>query len=48
VDRWRNYLSLFKGNEKFVFGREERYSNPELVKTQILNFIETTIMHISE
>jgi len=49
IEKWRNYLSVFKGgNEKFIFGRDDRYSNPELIKAQILNFIETTVMSISD
>ena len=48
VDSWRTYLSVFKGNEKFVFGRSEKSSAPDLAKAQILNFIENTIMQISD
>ncbi|MCL2069555.1 MAG: FAD binding domain-containing protein [Treponema sp.] len=48
VESWKTYLSTFKSNEKFVFGRNDRNSNPELVKAQILNFIENTIMQISD
>jgi len=49
IEKWKNYLSVFKGgNEKFIFGGDDRYSNPELIKAQILNFIETTVMSISD
>jgi CO/xanthine dehydrogenase FAD-binding subunit len=48
VESWRSYLNSFKNNEKFVFGRHDKRSDPELVKAQILNFIENTIMQISD
>jgi hypothetical protein len=49
LEKWKNYLSGFSGgNEKFVFGRNARFTNVELVKAQILNFIETTVMNISD
>ena len=48
VDSWRNYLSILSGIENSIFPEEAGNFEPELVKTQILNFIETTIMRISE
>ena len=48
VESWRNSLSLFRNNDMFVFGRDSRKANPELAKVQILNFIESTIMQLSD
>jgi len=48
VEKWRNYLSLFKGNYEYVLAGESGKTDPELTKVQILNFIETTINHISD
>ena len=48
VDRWKNYLSIFEGNEKLIFSGGDGNSNPELVKAQILNFIKAAIMRISD
>ena len=48
LDKWRAYLSDFDGIENSVFPGESASFNPELVKGQILNFIENTLMHISD
>jgi CO/xanthine dehydrogenase FAD-binding subunit len=48
VDKWRAYLSLFKGMETSIFPGVGAHFNPELAKAQILSFIEATLFHISE
>ena len=48
VDRWKAYMSTFQGIENSVFSGTGANFNPELVKTQILNFIESTLMYISD
>jgi CO/xanthine dehydrogenase FAD-binding subunit len=48
VDRWKTYMSAFQGIENSVFSGTGANFNPELVKTQILNFIESTLMYISD
>ena len=48
VDKWKAYLSVFEGNENSIFAGKDEHSHPELEKAQILNFIENTLMNISE
>ncbi|MDR1802264.1 MAG: FAD binding domain-containing protein [Treponema sp.] len=48
VDRWKTYMSAFQGIENSVFSGTGVNFNPELIKTQILNFIESTLMYISD
>ncbi|MDR0496984.1 MAG: FAD binding domain-containing protein [Treponema sp.] len=48
VDYWKNYLSVFEGIEDSVFPTGNKSSTPELMKTQLLNFIESTLMRISD
>jgi len=48
LTNWKNYLSNILDRENSILSEETGYFEPELVKTQILNFIETTIMRISE
>jgi len=48
VDIWKNYLSELSGMENSIFAKESVNFKPELVKTQILNFIEASIRRISE
>ena len=48
TEKWKTCLSAFKDNEKLIFSGAEENSNPELVKAQIMNFIETAIMRISD
>jgi len=48
TERWKNYLSAFEGNGNLIFAGEDGNSNVELIKAQILNFIESTIQHISD
>jgi CO/xanthine dehydrogenase FAD-binding subunit len=46
VDNWKSYLAGLE--DKSVFPGEGAGFQPELVKTQILHFIKSTIMHISD
>ena len=48
IDKWKTYMSAFDGIENSVFSGAGVKFNPELVKTQILNFIESTLMFISD
>ena len=48
LDRWKHYLSIYEGNEDFIFTGKYGNTSPELIKAQILNFIETTLQHISD
>jgi CO/xanthine dehydrogenase FAD-binding subunit len=48
VERWKAYMSAFEGIENSVFSGTGVNFNPELIKSQILNFIETTLMYISD
>ena len=48
VDKWRTYLTDFEGSENPIFSDEEQNFSSELSIMQILNFIETTLMHISD
>ena len=48
VDSWKNYLSGISGIEHTFSPEEADNLKPELLKTQILNFIETTMLRISE
>ena len=48
VDSWKNYLAGMSGIENTTFQDEEGVSRPEMVKTQILNFIKATISRVSE
>jgi CO/xanthine dehydrogenase FAD-binding subunit len=52
LNTWKTYLSflpyLFNSEETKGSQWAKRCSNPELVKTQILNFIKNTIANISE
>lgn len=48
VAKWETYLSLFEGNEASLFPGEEKTLSYELMKAQILNFIETTLFHITD
>jgi len=48
MDKWKSYLSMFEGNEDSVYPGETPDFNPELAKAQILNFLETTLRHISD
>ena len=48
VASWKHYLSGILGMENSIFSGKPGKYEPELVKTQILSFIETIIMRISE
>ena len=48
VDNWRTYLSVFDGNEDSIYPDGDGNMNYELCKTQILNFIESTLISISD
>jgi hypothetical protein len=48
LDRWKGYLSNRQEAEKDGFSGEFGVSSPDLIKTQILRFIESTLMHISD
>jgi CO/xanthine dehydrogenase FAD-binding subunit len=48
VDAWKNYLSSMPEGENTEFSREYGNLSPGLIKTQILRFIESTLMHISD
>ena len=48
VDSWKTYLSVFEGNEDSVFPAGNGSSSPELMKNQLLNFIESTLTRISD
>jgi len=48
VDAWKNYLSSMPEGENIEFSGEYGNSSPGLVKAQILRFIESTLMHISD
>jgi CO/xanthine dehydrogenase FAD-binding subunit len=48
VERWKAYMNAFEGIEKSVFSGTGANFNPELAKTQILDFIGSTLMYISD
>lgn len=48
LDRWKTYLSVFETNDNSIFPGEGENFNPELAKAQILNFIESTLTHITD
>ena len=48
VDSWKQYLSVYGSVEFYVFSDKEEFSNPELTKSQILNFIKFMLTRISE
>jgi CO/xanthine dehydrogenase FAD-binding subunit len=48
VNAWRTYLSVFEGNEEYIFPGEAENLNPELIKAQIVNFIESILMNLSD
>ena len=48
MDKWRNYLTTFEGKEDAVYSGGAENRNPDLIKTQLLNFLETTLTHISD
>lgn len=48
TESWKTYLSLLDDPENPAFPEEGADSRSDLMKAQILNFIETSIMRISE
>ena len=48
VDRWKTYMGAFQGIENSVFSETGHKFYPELIKAQILNFIESTLLYISD
>ena len=48
IEHWKSYLSVFEGNEDSIFTGLEGKSNSDLSKTQILNFIESALMTITD
>ena len=48
IDGWKTYLSVIEGIESSIFPGNAEQISSELIKTQILGFIETTIMRISD
>lgn len=48
VDAWKNYLANLPTGETLVFPAKSVNFSPELEKNQILNFIQASIMRISE
>ena len=47
MERWKNYLAVYEGNEDSIFPTGAGKANPKLLKAQILNYIESTLMSIS-
>jgi CO/xanthine dehydrogenase FAD-binding subunit len=48
VDSWKDYLYSLEEDEKSLFQGEEGNFSPELIKAQIIHFIESTLVHISD
>ena len=48
LEGWQTYLSGLEGDENSNFHIESGHFKPELIKTQILYFIESTLAHISD
>ena len=48
LDGWKNYLSSLEGDEKAIFPGEPGNSRPDLLKAQILLFLESILRHISD
>ena len=48
LDSWESYLTDLDGEQKAIPPEKAEYFSKELIKTQILNFISTTLMHISD
>jgi len=48
VDAWKNYLSSRHEDENTAFSGEYGNLSPDLIKIQILRFIESTLSHISD
>jgi len=48
VDAWKGYLSSMQDGGNPVFSGEYGNLSPDLIKAQILRFIESTLLHISD
>ena len=48
VESWKSYLSVFENNEDSIFPESGGKSSAKLHKSQILNFIESTLLRISD
>ena len=48
MEKWKNYLSTFDGKEDTVYSGGAENNNHELIKTQLLNFLDNTLTHISD
>ena len=48
MEKWRNYLSTFEGREDSIYSGGAENNNHELIKTQLLNFLDNTLTHISD
>ncbi|MCL2320272.1 MAG: FAD binding domain-containing protein [Treponema sp.] len=48
VERWKTFLSGIEVNEHLALPGNSGRFNPELLKVQIISFIETTIMRIAD
>ena len=48
TEGWREYISGIMDNETSEVKPEDRYYDPDLIKAQIMNFIEITISGISD
>ena len=47
IENWNEYLSLFKDNDESILAFSQKNANTDLVKNQIMNFIETALTGIS-
>ena len=48
VDLWKTYLSTREAAEFFMLPGKDENTHSDIMKTQIINFVETMIMRISE
>ena len=48
VDSWKTYLNGLEGDERSIFPGDDSIFRPELIKARILQFIESTLMNISD
>ena len=48
IEHWKTYLSVFEGNEESIFPAGDGKFNSELSKAQIINFIESSLIKITD
>jgi CO/xanthine dehydrogenase FAD-binding subunit len=48
VERWKGYLSIIREDNNAVFPGGYGNLSPSLIKAQIIRFIESTLLHISD